>query len=152
MLMEAIIIRLQNLWNLILKEDFLAKAQGRGDVKLVLPDAHTDFIFAVAGEELGAIFCIMLIILFATIAIRGLIRASQGKDLFVMYSSVGILMYFAMQSAFNIGVTLNLFPTKGVTLPFISYGGSSVLACAVSIGIYLSLTKKREWFYVKATS
>lgn len=129
---------------------FLGKGPGEGSVKLVLPDAHTDFIFAVAGEELGAIFCIILIMIFAAIVIIGLLRIAKNNELFSMYSAVGILIYFAMQSAFNMGVTLNLFPTKGVTLPFISYGGSSVLSCALSIGIYLSLTKKNDWFYAKS--
>ena len=118
------------------------KGPGEGFVKLVLPDSHTDFIFAVAAEEMGAIFCTIIIVLFASILIRAMIRISNIKDLFIIYTVAGTMMYFGIQSIFNIGVTLHLFPTKGMTLPFISYGGSSALSFAIAIGIYLSLTKK----------
>ena len=118
------------------------KGPGEGSVKLVLPDSHTDFIFAVAAEEMGAVFCTIVIALFAAILIRAMIRISNIKDLFIIYTIAGIMMYFGIQSIFNIGVTLHLFPTKGMTLPFISYGGSSALSFAIAIGIYLSLTKK----------
>lgn len=121
---------------------FFGKGPGEGTVKLVLPDAHTDFIFAVAGEELGALFCILIIVLIASIIVRGLVRLSNSKNLFHIYAVVGILMYFAIQSLFNIGVTLHMFPTKGMTLPFISYGGSSALSFAIAIGMYLGLTKR----------
>ncbi|MFV9991925.1 MAG: FtsW/RodA/SpoVE family cell cycle protein [Candidatus Midichloria sp.] len=118
------------------------KGPGEGSVKLVLPDSHTDFIFAVAAEEMGALFCMIIIILFASIIIRAMVRISSTKDLFVIYAVVGVMMYFGIQSIFNIGVTLHILPTKGMTLPFISYGGSSALSFAIAIGIYLSLTKK----------
>ncbi|AEI88916.1 MAG: Peptodoglycan polymerase FtsW/RodA/SpoVE [Candidatus Midichloria mitochondrii] len=118
------------------------KGPGEGSVKLVLPDSHTDFIFAVAAEEMGALFCMIIIILFASIIIRAMIRISSTRDLFVIYAVVGVMMYFGIQSIFNIGVTLHILPTKGMTLPFISYGGSSALSFAIATGIYLSLTKK----------
>jgi len=118
------------------------KGPGEGSVKLSLPDSHTDFIFAVAAEEMGALFCMMVILLFIFIIIRATIRISTSKELFIIYSVVGIILYFGIQAIFNIGVTLHIFPTKGMTLPFISYGGSSVLSFAVAIGVYLSLTKK----------
>jgi cell division protein FtsW len=119
------------------------KGPGEGVVKSVLPDSHTDFIFAVAGEELGAIFTTMIIILFFLVVLRGFSRLIKENNLFYIYSTAGLLMYFALQSIFNIGVTLHLFPTKGMTLPFISYGGSSVLSFAVTMGMCLSLTRRR---------
>jgi len=118
------------------------KGPGEGTVKAVLPDSHTDFIFAVAGEELGIIFAMLVVLLFFFMIFRGLMRISKEISLFHLYSVTGLLVCFALQSIFNIGVTLRLFPTKGMTLPFISYGGCSVLSFAISIGIYLSLTKK----------
>ena len=119
------------------------KGPGEGTIKNVLPDSHTDFIFAVSGEELGAIFTSVIILLFFLIVLRGFLKIIKDNNLFYIYSTVGLLMYFALQSIFNIGVTLHIFPTKGMTLPFISYGGSSVLSFAIIIGISLSLTKKR---------
>lgn len=119
------------------------KGPGEGTVKSILPDAHTDFIFAVAGEELGALLTSAAIILFLFVTVRGLIRVYRNNNLFIIYAVSGIMMYFALQSIFNIGVTLNLFPTKGMTLPFISYGGSSILSYAVGMGIVLALTKRK---------
>jgi cell division protein FtsW len=121
---------------------FFGKGPGEGSVKMVLPDSHTDFIFAVAAEEMGIFFCILIVIIYASIMIKSVIRCYQVKDLFVTYSVCGLMMYFGMQSLFNIGVTLHIFPTKGMTLPFISYGGSSMISFAIAIGIYLNLTKK----------
>jgi cell division protein FtsW len=119
------------------------KGPGEGTVKSILPDSHTDFIFAVAGEELGALLTSAAIILFLFVTVRGLIRVYKNNDLFLIYSVSGIMMYFALQSIFNIGVTLNLFPTKGMTLPFISYGGSSIFSYAIGIGMVLALTKRK---------
>ena len=118
------------------------KGPGEGNLKFVLPDSHTDFIFAVAGEEFGTLFCILIIGLFAFFIIRGLFNLTNLNNLFHMYASFGLLMYYSIQAIFNIGVTLNLFPTKGMTLPFISYGGSSMLACSIAAGIYLNFTRK----------
>jgi cell division protein FtsW len=119
------------------------RGPGEGTVKQVLPDSHTDFIFAVVGEELGFIACMGVLLLFAFIVIRGFIRVSKETDLFSVYAASGILMQFGMQAVFNMGVTLHLFPTKGMTLPFISYGGSSMIAIAVAMGMMLALTRRR---------
>lgn len=116
---------------------------GEGTVKLALPDSHTDFIFAVAGEEMGAITCFVIILLFACVVLRGFIRMQQEQDLFVVYAVSGLLMQFGVQATINMGVALHLFPTKGMTLPFISYGGSSMLAIALGMGMVLGLTRRR---------
>ncbi len=119
------------------------KGPGEGTVKQHLPDSHTDFIFAVVGEELGMIVCILVILLFAFIVIRGLVRVSKVGDLFAILAVSGLLMQLGFQAIVNIGVTLHLLPTKGMTLPFISYGGSSILAMSMTMGIILALTRKR---------
>lgn len=116
---------------------------GEGVVKRHLPDSHTDFIFAVAGEEMGILFCIGIVTVMVGIIMRGLWRVRQEKDFFIMLACAGLLMLFGIQSFINIGVTLNLLPTKGMTLPLISYGGSSTLAYALCIGMLLALTRKR---------
>lgn len=116
---------------------------GEGTVKQHLPDSHTDFIFAVAGEEFGAIICIIIICVFAYIVIRTLLNLMQEPDKFVQFSCAGIIAQFGLQSGINIGVNLNLLPTKGMTLPFISYGGSSTIAISIGIGMMLGLTKRK---------
>ena len=119
------------------------RGPGEGVVKQVLPDSHTDFIFAVAGEEFGAIICSLLILLFAFIVIRGMLKAIAHEDKFTIYTSVGLLFQIASQSIINIGVNLNLLPTKGMTLPFISAGGSSMITVAICFGILVSLSKRK---------
>lgn len=119
------------------------RGPGEGVIKLSLPDAHTDFIFAVAAEEIGGAFCIGVVLLFIICAIKAAKRLSALNDLFSLCASTGVAAHMFLQAIFNIGISLNLFPTKGMTLPFISYGGSSSIAFAIGIGIYLSLTKKR---------
>lgn len=125
------------------------RGPGEGNTKYLLPDSHTDFIFAVAGEEFGTIVCIAVVSLIAFIVIRGMIylinmsKTSQS-DIGQLYIAVGALMYFAFQSVFNIGVTLHIFPTKGMTLPFVSYGGSAMLSSAIGMGIYLNVIRKRK--------
>ena len=116
---------------------------GRGEVKNQIPDVHSDFIFAVAGEELGLIFCLVLLSIIVFIILRGFWRAGQGPTFFVTLAASGLLIQFALQSLVNIGSSLNLLPTKGMTLPFVSYGGSSLLALAIGMGMLLSLTRKR---------
>ncbi len=116
---------------------------GEGTVKQHLPDSHTDFIFAVVGEELGMIICLVIIFLFSFIVIRGLIRVSKVGDLFSMLAVSGLLMQLGFQAIINIGVTLHLLPTKGMTLPLMSYGGSSILSISLTIGAILALTRKR---------
>jgi len=121
----------------------LGTGPGEGVVKQHLPDSHTDFIFAVIGEELGMITCLFVILLFAFIVIRGFTRVMKEGDLFSILAVSGLLMQLGFQAIINIGVTLHLFPTKGMTLPLISYGGSSLLAVSLTIGAVLALTKKR---------
>lgn len=119
------------------------RGPGEGAIKQNLPDSHTDFIFAVAGEEFGAIICFMLICVFAFIVLRTLIRLGHENDKFIQLSAVGLITQFGLQSTINMGVTLNLLPTKGMTLPFISYGGSSTLAISLTVGMLLGLTKRK---------
>jgi cell division protein FtsW len=117
---------------------------GQGTVKLSLPDAHSDFIFAVAGEELGLVFVIILIGVFAFVLLRGLNRAMDSNDMFVILASGGLLTIFAMQALVHMGSSLSLLPAKGMTLPFVSYGGSSMVAMAYAMGMVLSLTRHRK--------
>lgn len=119
------------------------RGPGEGRVKEILPDAHTDFILAVAGEEFGLIVCLALVGLFAFVMIRGLYRIFQEADLFVILAVTGLLVQFGLQAIINIASTVNLMPPKGMTLPFVSYGGSSMLALALGMGMVLALTRER---------
>lgn len=121
----------------------LGRGPGEGQVKQFLPDSHTDFIFAVAGEEFGAIVCLLILGLFAFIVLRGLARVREESDLFVMLAVAGVLAQFGIQSIINMGVAVNLLPAKGMTLPFLSYGGSSVVAMGLGMGFMLALTRRR---------
>lgn len=122
---------------------FFGAGAGEGVVKKHLPDSHTDFIFAVAGEEFGAIACLGIIGVILFIILRSAARVWGEKDLSVTLAVAGLLILFGVQSMINIGVALNLLPTKGMTLPLISYGGSSTLAYAFAAGMLLALTRKR---------
>ncbi|MDJ0948247.1 MAG: putative peptidoglycan glycosyltransferase FtsW [Alphaproteobacteria bacterium] len=128
---------------------WFGRGPGEGTVKASLPDAHSDFILAVAGEELGILACIVIVALFAFIVLRGFLRVVQESDLFVMLSVAGLLTAFGVQALINMGSTLRMVPTKGITLPFISYGGSSLLALAFGMGMVLALTRvsahRRVW-------
>jgi cell division protein FtsW len=117
---------------------------GEGSVKNNLPDAHADFVFAVAGEELGLILTLVIVALFAFIVLRGLIRTMGESNLFVLLAVSGLLVQFGLQTLINMASSLQLIPTKGMTLPFISYGGSSLLAIALGIGMMLALTRRRN--------
>ena len=119
------------------------RGPGEGTIKDVLPDAHADFVFAVAGEEFGLIVCILVVGVFAFIVLRGLSRLLQESNLFVLLSATGLLIQFALQAAINMASTLHLIPTKGMTLPFVSYGGSSMLSLALGMGMVLALTRRR---------
>lgn len=116
---------------------------GEGSVKFVLPDAHSDFIFAVAGEEFGLVACTVLILLFGFIVWRALQRALDESDHFIQLAASGLAVMFGLQAVINIAVSLSLMPAKGMTLPFVSYGGSSMLALAVTVGMLLALTRER---------
>jgi cell division protein FtsW len=115
---------------------------GEGAVKHHIPDSHTDFVYAVIGEEMGFIACLFLAVMFLLLIFRGLYLALVDRDKFNVLAASGILIQIGMQTVFNIGITLHLFPTKGMTLPLISYGGSSLIATAISLGMLLALTKK----------
>ena len=119
------------------------RGPGEGTVKASLPDAHTDFVMAVAGEEFGLIVCLIIVGLYAFIVLRGMSRALQETSLFLMLAASGLLVQFGLQALINMGSTVQLMPTKGMTLPFISYGGSSALATAVAVGMLLALTRRR---------
>ncbi len=122
----------------------LGRGPGEGRVKDVLPDAHADFVFAVAGEEFGMIVCLLIIAVFVFIVIRGLLRLLKEQDLFIVLSCTGLVTGFGLQAFVNMASSLQLIPTKGMTLPFISYGGSSALAIALGIGMLLALTRRRH--------
>ena len=121
----------------------LGRGPGEGRVKNVLPDAHADFVFAVAGEEFGLVVCLLILAIFAFVVVRGLIRLMAETDLFIVLASAGLLTQFGLQAFVNMASTLHLIPTKGMTLPFVSYGGSSVLAIALGMGMLLALTRRR---------
>jgi cell division protein FtsW len=119
------------------------RGPGEGVMKRHVPDLHTDFIYSVAAEEYGLLFSLLLIGLFAFVALRGLFRAMRLSDPFEQVAAAGLFVLFAQQALINIAVNLNLIPTKGMTLPFISYGGSSMLAMGLTLGLALALTRKR---------
>jgi cell division protein FtsW len=116
---------------------------GEGKVKYVLPDAHADFVFAVTGEEFGAVVCVLIVGIFAFIVLRGFLRLLQEGNLFVLLAATGLLIQFGLQAVINMASTLRLIPTKGMTLPFLSYGGSSMLALGLGMGMLLALTRRR---------
>ncbi len=118
------------------------RGPGEGTVKAHLPDAHADFVFAVAGEELGLIACVVIVALFTVVVLRGFTRVLKHDDLFVVLAVAGLLMQFGLQALINMGTSLNLIPTKGMTLPYISYGGSSLLATSIGLGCALALTRR----------
>jgi cell division protein FtsW len=117
---------------------------GEGQVKNFLPDARADFVFAVAGEEFGLLFCGFIILIFAAIVIRALVRLLAEQNLFVVLAAGGLIIGFGLQAFVNMASSLSLIPTKGMTLPFISYGGSAVLATGIQMGFLLALTRKRH--------
>jgi cell division protein FtsW len=116
---------------------------GEGIAKRSLPDSHTDFVFAVAAEEFGIILCLALLSLFAFIVIRTLSRAYRNEDMFSRFAASGLAIMFGVQAAINMSVNLQLIPAKGMTLPFISYGGSSIVSLAYGVGMMLALTRLR---------
>jgi cell division protein FtsW len=122
---------------------FFGRGPGEGTIKTVLPDAHTDFIFAVVAEEYGIIACLILVALFAFIVLRVLIRALSESDLFVRYAATALVLLFGLQALINMAVNIGLMPAKGMTLPLISAGGSSLLAVSMTMGMVLALTRWR---------
>jgi cell division protein FtsW len=122
---------------------FLGRGPGEGTIKTVLPDAHTDFIFAVVAEEYGVIACLILVGLFAFVVLRAMVKATQEPDAATRLSIQGLALMFGLQALINMGVNVGLLPAKGITLPFVSAGGSSMLAVSITLGMLLALTRRR---------
>ncbi len=120
------------------------RGPGEGTVKKYIPDGHADFVFAVAGEEFGLILCTVVVGLFAFIVVRSFLRIMHESSLFVILAVCGLIIQFGSQALVNMSSTLHIIPTKGMTMPFISYGGSSLLALAMSMGMVLALTRRRH--------
>ena len=122
---------------------WFGRGPGEGTVKRILPESHTDFVFSVAAEEFGVALCLVLVALYAFIVIRALIRAMRNDDLFIRFAAAGLAILFGTQAAINMAVNIHLIPAKGMTLPFISYGGSSMISLAYTIGMLLALTREQ---------
>ena len=122
---------------------FFGRGPGEGEIKYLLPDAHTDYVLAVIGEEYGGIVCIFLLLLFSYILLRGFSRFLGERDMFLRLAACGLLFLFGMQTLINMSVNFNLLPPKGMTLPFLSYGGSSCLGVAITMGMVLALSRAR---------
>jgi cell division protein FtsW len=122
---------------------FFGTGPGQGEIKRVLPDAHADFIFAVSGEEFGLILTALLVLLYCFIVWRGMQRIRKSENLFIMLAVTGLLVQFGGQALIHMGSSLRLLPAKGMTLPLISYGGSSLLAIGLSTGMILGLTRQQ---------
>ncbi len=116
---------------------------GEGTIKHYLPDAHADFVFAVAGEEFGLVICLVIVAIFAFIVLRGFARLLNERNLYVILAGTGLLVQFGLQAVINMASSLSMMPTKGMTLPFLSYGGSSLLALGLGMGMVLALTRRR---------
>ncbi len=129
--------------NAIQEGGFWGVGVGEGQVKRSLPDAHTDFIIAVAAEEYGLVLVVFIIGLYAMICLRAISRLMRERDLFVRLAGAGIVALFSAQAMINMGVAVRLLPAKGMTLPFVSYGGSSLVAMGLMMGVLLALTRSR---------
>ena len=122
---------------------FFGKGPGEGTIKTVLPDAHTDFIFAVIAEEYGVLACLVILGLFGLVAIRVFSRHVDRANAFAPLAAAGLVLLFALQAIINMAVNVGLVPAKGITLPFISSGGSSMLAVGLTMGMLLAVTRRR---------
>jgi cell division protein FtsW len=130
---------------------FAGVGPGAGTIKYRIPDAHSDFIFAVAGEEFGLVLCGIIVILFCILTVRLLMRASRQRDPFLQLSGAGLAIVIGLQAFINMGVAVSLLPAKGMTLPFISYGGSSLFAVALTMGFALAVTRQRPQLEMRDT-
>ena len=128
---------------LFVRGGWFGRGPGEGTIKRILPEGHTDFVFAVAAEEFGVALCLILVALFAFIVIRALGKAMRNEDPFIRFAAAGLAILFGLQSAINMAVNLHLMPAKGMTLPFISYGGSSLISLAYGMGMLIALTRER---------
>jgi cell division protein FtsW len=122
---------------------WFGRGPGEGTIKLELPDAHTDYIFAVIAEEFGIILCLVLVVIYAFIVWRGLQAAGRSRDPFIRLALSGLMMLFGFQALINMAVNVDLLPSKGMTLPFVSYGGSSMLAMGLTMGLAVGLARRR---------
>lgn len=122
---------------------WFGQGPGAGSIKETIPDAHTDFVFAVAAEEFGFVACLAIVALFVVFVLRGLARAFRESDYFTQLAASGLTALIGVQAMVNMGVALQLLPAKGTTLPFLSYGGSSLMALCFSAGLLLALTRRR---------
>lgn len=129
--------------NAIQEGGFFGVGVGEGQVKWSLPDAHTDFIIAVAAEEYGLILVLVIIALYTTVVVRSLMRLTKERDPFIRLAGTGLACIFGVQAMINMGVAVRLLPAKGMTLPFVSYGGSSVIAAGITAGALLAMTRMR---------
>ncbi len=130
----------------------VGRGVGEGVMKRSVPDLHTDFIYSVGAEEFGLVLSLAMISLYAFIVVRGMRRAMKLTDPFEQTAAAGLFMLIGLQACINIAVNLNLIPTKGMTLPFISYGGSSMLAMGLTMGLALALTRRRPGAYEPGAS
>jgi cell division protein FtsW len=129
--------------NAIREGGFFGVGVGEGQVKQSLPDAHTDFIIAVAAEEYGLICVLVIICLYAVVVVRSLVRLMRERDPFIRLAGTGLACMFGIQAMVNMGVAVRLLPAKGMTLPFVSYGGSSLIAGGIAVGMLLAFTRTR---------
>ncbi|MDO5756298.1 MAG: putative lipid II flippase FtsW [Rhodobacterales bacterium] len=129
--------------NAIQEGGFFGVGVGEGTVKWSLPDAHTDFIIAVAAEEYGLVLVLIVIALYATIVVRSLMRLMRERDPFIRLAGTGLACAFGVQAMINMGVAVRLLPAKGMTLPFVSYGGSSLIAGGIAVGMLFAFTRSR---------
>jgi cell division protein FtsW len=129
--------------NAIQEGGFFGVGVGEGQVKWSLPDAHTDFIIAVAAEEYGLVLVCVIIALYTTVVVRSLFRLMKERDPFIRLAGTGLTVVFGVQAMINMGVAVRLLPAKGMTLPFVSYGGSSVIAAGITVGALLAMTRQR---------
>jgi len=123
---------------------FLGRGPGEGLVKRHVPDAHADFVFAVAGEEFGLVLCLLIVFIFSFFVMRALTKSLMNTNLFAMLAVVGLVAQFGLQALINMASSLHLIPTKGMTMPFISYGGSSMVALGIAVGMILAFTRKNH--------
>jgi len=144
---DATSYQLEQALEAIMRGGLLGVGPGEGRVKYSLPDPHTDFIYAVAGEEFGFVACLGLLIIFLVISLRGMLAASRRADPFLRAAGTALFFMFGAQAMINIGVNVGMLPTKGMTLPLISYGGSSMIGTALTLGFGLALTRKRAEFH-----
>jgi cell division protein FtsW len=124
---------------------FTGVGPGGGQNKFRLPEAHTDYIFSVIGEEFGLLACIAIACVYLAIVVRVLLRLLDEEDVFTILAAAGLTTQFGLQAIINMGVNAQIFPSKGMTLPFISYGGSSMLALCIGVGLLLAFTRRNPF-------